>query len=131
MFNCCLCENAMHDSEPILEFRGKLICANCKLRLIYPIYKMSGAGDGGFTHVLFLSALQSAHNKRRRKKIDNYKAIFDKLLHKYHFSCVVCGYQKTLSIDHIKPVSKGGTDDESNLQILCKSCNSRKGNSYG
>lgn len=32
-----------------------------------------------------------------------------------------------LSIDHIKPKSKGGTDDPMNLRVLCTTCNSAKG----
>ena len=35
-----------------------------------------------------------------------------------------------LQIDHIKPVSKGGTDDMSNLQALCEKCNKEKGNKW-
>ena len=43
------------------------------------------------------------------------------------FTCQICGTRKKLSVDHIYPESKGGTLDLSNLQTLCKRCNSRKG----
>lgn len=41
--------------------------------------------------------------------------------------CVLCSAtDKALTIDHIIPVSKGGTNDTRNLQPLCQPCNSRK-----
>jgi hypothetical protein len=43
------------------------------------------------------------------------------------FSCVHCHKRRFLTLDHIIPVSKGGSDDPSNLQTLCRTCNSRKG----
>lgn len=45
-----------------------------------------------------------------------------------NYRCVYCGSGENLTVDHIVAWSKGGTNDESNLQTLCKSCNSRKGN---
>lgn len=43
------------------------------------------------------------------------------------FRCVKCRTDVDLTIDHIVPVVAGGTDDEANLQTLCRSCNSSKG----
>lgn len=40
--------------------------------------------------------------------------------------CVECESVKELSIDHIVPVSKGGSDEDDNLQTLCRRCNSSK-----
>lgn len=42
------------------------------------------------------------------------------------FTCQRCGARRRLSIDHIIPRSKGGTDDLANLQTLCSPCNSGK-----
>lgn len=44
-----------------------------------------------------------------------------------NFTCQHCGKRKYLTIDHIYPESKGGKTELSNLQTLCKSCNSKKG----
>lgn len=43
------------------------------------------------------------------------------------YRCVVCGSTEKLSCDHVIPWSHGGSDDQSNLQTMCISCNSRKG----
>ena len=48
-----------------------------------------------------------------------------------HFTCQYCGRMApdvVLEVDHIKPVSKGGTNDIVNLITSCKDCNSGKSN---
>jgi ATP adenylyltransferase len=45
------------------------------------------------------------------------------------FRCELCGIsaeEKALEVDHIVPRNKNGTDDLSNLQALCYSCNASK-----
>ncbi|MGW5361244.1 HNH endonuclease [Actinopolymorpha pittospori] len=44
--------------------------------------------------------------------------------------CQACGHRgdrdNPLSVDHVMPKSKGGTDSASNLITLCRKCNSSK-----
>lgn len=45
---------------------------------------------------------------------------------KSKYRCIRCGDDKDLTADHIIPLSKGGTNYISNIQLLCRSCNSKK-----
>jgi 5-methylcytosine-specific restriction endonuclease McrA len=41
--------------------------------------------------------------------------------------CINCGSNENLEYDHIIPWSRGGADTVRNLQLLCQTCNRRKG----
>lgn len=51
-----------------------------------------------------------------------------RVLDKFKWKCAQCGENRRnlLTVDHIIPISKGGTSHMSNLQCLCKRCNGTK-----
>lgn len=67
--------------------------------------------------------------KRRNQFAEGRPDLMLALIERDGYQCKNCEGQEDLSIDHIIPLSKGGSDDLDNLQILCKSCNSSKGDS--
>lgn len=51
------------------------------------------------------------------------------ILARDNYTCQQCGADEStvkLHIDHIVPLAKGGSNDPSNLQVLCQPCNQRK-----
>lgn len=44
--------------------------------------------------------------------------------------CANCGDTDQLTVDHVRPYSKGGTHDRLNLQCLCFRCNVQKSNKW-
>ena len=68
------------------------------------------------------------YNKKARSEFDGkikYKLKKDGFLK--NKKCVECGSIENLTIDHIIPLARKGTNKIENLQILCMKCNMRKG----
>jgi hypothetical protein len=51
----------------------------------------------------------------------------EKLMKHHRGQCVVCGSDAHIVVDHVQSRADGGGDEEWNLQLLCRSCNSSKG----
>lgn len=74
------------------------------------------------------------HSKRQEKRRANLKAapgqlpkkIRDQLIEKFGELCMCCGSTEKVSIDHVIPISKGGSKSIENIQLLCIPCNVRK-----
>lgn len=49
------------------------------------------------------------------------------LCKQYGNRCLACGAHTKMTADHVIPLAKGGSDDISNIQPLCLSCNASKG----
>lgn len=68
------------------------------------------------------------HGTMEHKQI---KFITRQLVQKNGAVCAICGKQilnkKDLTLDHIKPISKGGLTTIENCQLACKECNLKKG----
>ncbi len=71
-------------------------------------------------------------NNRRVRKLGNggthTRADVAEIFKAQKGRCAYCKVKlgKKREVDHIKPVARGGTNNRSNLQILCAPCNSKK-----
>lgn len=68
------------------------------------------------------------HTRARRSQFNKeYDRLMLALIERDGYQCIECGTVEDLTIDHITPLSKGGTDNLENLRLLCRPHNSKKG----
>ena len=69
-------------------------------------------------------------NNWRRRRVIFPRSVKNQLFTAQRGKCSYCGHthrMRYLEIDHKYPFSRGGGDEIDNLQLLCISCNMRKG----
>jgi hypothetical protein len=76
----------------------------------------------------FLSGCGIEFENKERKRGPIPEAVRHAVWRRDQGRCVICGSQEKLEFDHIIPFSKGGSDTERNLQLLCENCNRKKYN---
>ena len=67
---------------------------------------------------------------RPTKRLTWPKGLKRSLMRRQGNTCAYCGYRRiaaSMDIDHIIPAVRGGSNEESNLQVICSPCNQRKG----
>src|SRR5215213_2640007 len=77
---------------------------------------------------------QAKANNRRKRRAARHASLgsftaeeFKALCEGYGNRCLACGgAEAALEADHVVPLTKGGSDDISNIQPLCGSCNRKK-----
>ncbi len=119
-----------------LEKNGLVVCLNKEVHK-GRFYKISFEGEEILNFLNHRDIKVSAKNtliKRNNNRKSISPKIRSKVLRRDHYTCNHCGKSiddgAKLEVDHIVPVSKGGTNDLNNLQVLCWECNHGKSNNF-
>jgi len=104
------------------------------LRKLIPIHKQFSKNT--FHKIMRKSStLRSSLKKRSREYNVLFNISLDELRNKFYKAygkeCRYCNTiltVKNIVCDHLRPISNGGKSVYNNLQMICKSCNTRKGN---
>ena len=85
------------------------------------------------TDFLIMVMRSTRKDERRIKATDRInwrKGLKNELMRRQSNTCVYCGARRiarSMDIDHMTPIVRGGSNDDSNLQVICRPCNQRKG----
>jgi transcription initiation factor IIE alpha subunit len=94
--------------------------------------KFSGSKGRIPVYEINIDNIKDIPNYNNKEMRDEYKmnraAYLDFITKRDGYKCNICSNLEKLTIDHIIPITKNGTNDLNNLQLLCLICNSVKGN---
>lgn len=77
----------------------------------------------------FIYQIRAMQELKKKKRMDDFEYVKNrKILLKNTNKCSYCGTDKgPFDVDHVIPVSYGGTNDIGNLTLACRRCNRSKG----
>lgn len=138
--NCVYCGKEFNCKESHKDLR-KTCSKRCMSRMYS--FKLSSEKNPNYRHgkcgTLEYSRIKNKEYVERTREKVKKRAVTTKTIHSSKIlnikkqnakSCAYCGIKFTDNIkktfDHVIPYSKYGTDDESNIVICCRFCNSSK-----
>jgi len=116
------------DSGKALDYKILSGLFKCSRSAISTDKKVILTGSGYKTRDV---GIVSSQNQRAKRLGQNGVVSYEEwmsLCDKYDHKCAKCGQEILLTMDHIKPLSKGCLHRITNIQPLCRLCNLRKGN---
>ena len=128
----CGCATALVAAETLNRQWIGIDLSSLAVKLV--LSRLQKAADGGA--LLDSGRLPEVHHRTDIPKrtdvgqLPPYKTHRHTLYGKQEGHCSGCGHHipfRNLTVDHITPRSKGGTEHLDNLQLLCNACNSMKG----
>ena len=85
--------------------------------------------DIKFTIGRIKSAKRRPAKRKPAKRKHIPKAVRDAVMERDNYTCVYCASTNNPELDHNEAHANNGSDKIDNLQVLCRSCNRRKGSS--
>lgn len=140
--NCFVCSSKFKILRGTYNFRGAKFCSvKCSLQKTCVKAKIKHGLATKENRKKYLklhrennrSLYRSYSNKRRVLKNQSNSNFtsqeWELLKARFNYMCLCCKRNEpeiSLTVDHIIPISKGGSNEISNIQPLCLSCNCRK-----
>ncbi len=140
-FNCDYCGNKSSDKPSHYKKKKRHFCS-MKCYALFRKYKMGPEEQPTWRGGVSNTEAHRRWKKKNPKHMSHLKARryarekgavgshtfeeWKELKKQYKYKCANCSIEKPLTKDHIIPLSEGGTDFISNIQPLCRSCNSKK-----
>lgn len=75
---------------------------------------------------LYSTSEELLYNLEATKSSEAKRKWRESIKEKWNYQCAYCGSEENLTLDHITPRSKGGSDRLTNVLCACQKCNKSK-----